>query len=46
MLLVGHGTISKPAFEANYVPREVATALQRVKLPKGLRAKFVARNVG
>lgn len=44
--LTGVRYLGSPASEADYVPRENATAMQRVKLSKGLKAEYVARNVG
>lgn len=35
-----------PASEADYVPREDATAMQRVVLSEGLKAEFITRAVG
>ena len=46
MKLFGFGEpLSRAANDTDYVPREKATANQRVKLAKGLKATFVARNV-
>lgn len=38
--------LAAPADETDYVARELATAEQRVKLAKGLKAEFVTRKAG
>lgn len=37
--------LAEPADEADYVPREEASAQERILLAKGLKAEFVARNM-
>lgn len=44
--LFGVGYLDRPADESDYVPREEASAMQRVKLAPGLTAEFVSRSVG
>lgn len=37
--------LARPSDDTDYVPREAASANDRVRLAKGLKARFVARNV-